>query len=59
MPDTTAIPPQKHGTRAGNYFISNYPPFSFWTEDQIAAARREEFLDRRVRPLRRAATAQV
>ncbi|MEI7929617.1 MAG: radical SAM protein, partial [Verrucomicrobiales bacterium] len=36
MPDTTT-PPEKHGTRAGNYFISNYPPFSFWSEDQAAA----------------------
>jgi oxygen-independent coproporphyrinogen III oxidase len=25
---------QKAGTTAGNYFISNYPPFSFWSEDQ-------------------------
>ena len=24
----------KKATRAGNYFISNYPPFSFWTEEQ-------------------------
>lgn len=24
----------KESTRAGNYFISNYPPFSFWSEDQ-------------------------
>lgn len=23
----------KTSTRAGNYFISNYPPFSFWSED--------------------------
>ena len=27
-------PPQKSSTLAGNYFISNYPPFSFWSEDQ-------------------------
>jgi oxygen-independent coproporphyrinogen-3 oxidase len=26
--------PQKSSTLAGNYFISNYPPFSFWSEDQ-------------------------
>lgn len=25
----------KTSTRAGNYFISNYPPFSFWSEDQM------------------------
>jgi oxygen-independent coproporphyrinogen III oxidase len=24
----------KNATVAGNYFISNYPPFSFWSEDQ-------------------------
>ena len=24
----------KTSTQAGNYFISNYPPFSFWSEDQ-------------------------
>jgi oxygen-independent coproporphyrinogen III oxidase len=24
----------KSSTLAGNYFISNYPPFSFWTDDQ-------------------------
>lgn len=26
--------PQRSSTLAGNYFISNYPPFSFWSEDQ-------------------------
>ena len=26
--------PKKAATLAGNYFISNYPPFSFWSEDQ-------------------------
>lgn len=26
--------PAKSSTLAGNYFISNYPPFSFWSEDQ-------------------------
>jgi len=25
---------EKKDTRAGNYFISNYPPFSFWSDDQ-------------------------
>ncbi len=24
----------KKATRPGNYFISNYPPFSFWSEDE-------------------------
>lgn len=31
-PDTSS--PKKSSTLAGNYFISNYPPFSFWTDDQ-------------------------
>lgn len=26
--------PKKKPTQAGNYFISNYPPFSFWSADQ-------------------------
>jgi len=30
-------------TKAGNYFISNYPPFSFWNEEQVPAV--EELLD--------------
>ncbi|MEQ8764438.1 MAG: coproporphyrinogen-III oxidase family protein [Planctomycetota bacterium] len=25
-------------TTVGNYFVANYPPFSFWTEDQIGTA---------------------
>ena len=28
----------KTSTLAGNYFISNYPPFSYWSEDQIVEA---------------------
>ena len=27
-------PPAKSSTLAGNYFVSNYPPFSFWSEEQ-------------------------
>jgi oxygen-independent coproporphyrinogen III oxidase len=27
-------------TRAGNYFVSNYPPYSFWTPHRVAEARR-------------------
>src|SRR5688572_981324 len=27
-------PVAKSSTLAGNYFISNYPPFSFWSDDQ-------------------------
>jgi oxygen-independent coproporphyrinogen-3 oxidase len=29
-----AAPIAKSSTLAGNYFISNYPPFSFWSDDQ-------------------------
>ena len=25
-------------TTAGNYFISNYPPYSFWNRDQVSQA---------------------
>src|SRR3954470_23502510 len=27
----------KDATDVGNYFIANYPPFSFWKKDQLAA----------------------
>lgn len=27
-------------TRAGNYFVANYPPFAAWTPDQVPALRR-------------------
>jgi oxygen-independent coproporphyrinogen III oxidase len=30
----TPAQPAISSTLAGNYFISNYPPFSFWSEDQ-------------------------
>ncbi|MEM1295854.1 MAG: hypothetical protein AAGH89_10850, partial [Verrucomicrobiota bacterium] len=30
--------PEKTGdkTEAGNYFVANYPPFSFWEKDQVS-----------------------
>jgi oxygen-independent coproporphyrinogen-3 oxidase len=34
--------PEKSGksqTQAGNYFVSNYPPYSFWTEREAPEAR--------------------
>ncbi len=36
MNNQPAAPPAttKDSTLAGNYFISNYPPFSFWSEEQ-------------------------
>ena len=33
-PARTAPPLQKE-TTAGNYFVSNYPPFSFWKSDRV------------------------
>jgi oxygen-independent coproporphyrinogen-3 oxidase len=32
---TTAAPPLQKETTAGNYFVSNYPPFSYWKADQV------------------------
>src|SRR3954463_11494906 len=29
-PSTTSAPPLQKETKVGNYFVSNYPPFSFW-----------------------------
>ena len=38
MTDETIIKPDRETadeTKAGNYFVSNYPPFSFWNEDDV------------------------
>ena len=38
MSDSTFIKPDRkteEDTKAGNYFIANYPPFSFWNEKDI------------------------
>src|SRR5262249_46843191 len=32
----TRPPPLQKETRAGNYFVSNYPPYSFWKSDRVA-----------------------
>lgn len=34
----SSIPIDKPGdeTEAGNYFVANYPPFSFWEQDQVS-----------------------
>ena len=32
--------PKDEKTEAGNYFVSNYPPFSFWKPDQVPALER-------------------
>ena len=29
----------KRATRPGNYFVSNYPPYSFWSPDLVGEAR--------------------
>ena len=40
----TATQEKPHETKAGNYFVSNYPPYSFWTperrDDALAALER-------------------
>ena len=35
-PPKTAGPPLQKETTAGNYFVSNYPPFAFWKQEHIA-----------------------
>ena len=32
---STATPPLRHETTAGNYFVANYPPFAFWKPEFI------------------------
>lgn len=39
---TTPAPPKP--TEAGNYFVANYPPFSFWSPEQVPALH--EAMDR-------------
>jgi oxygen-independent coproporphyrinogen-3 oxidase len=34
---TSTLSKEKQATEAGNYFVSNYPPFSFWKPDQVIA----------------------
>ncbi len=29
-----------HDTKAGNYFVSNYPPFAYWSPQQVGEVRR-------------------
>jgi len=38
LPTTTrpVAPPLQKETTVGNYFVSNYPPFSFWKTDRVA-----------------------
>src|SRR5438552_3124621 len=34
-PARQAAPPLRHETTAGNYFVSNYPPFAFWKPEFV------------------------
>jgi len=34
-PDTPKAPPLEKQTTVGNYFVSNYPPFSFWKPEFV------------------------
>lgn len=34
-PTSVALPPVQRETTAGNYFVSNYPPFAFWKPDAV------------------------
>src|SRR5262245_50063174 len=44
-PERPVAPPIQKETTVGNYFVSNYPPFSFWkperTNELLAALERE------------------
>jgi oxygen-independent coproporphyrinogen-3 oxidase len=31
----TSLPPLRHDTTAGNYFVANYPPFAFWKKEAV------------------------
>ncbi len=39
-PALAPLPPKSEATEAGNYFVANYPPFSFWTKEAVADALR-------------------
>ena len=45
---TTTAPVKNQDTTAGNYFVSNYPPFSFWKPENAGEAF--EAMDREHRP---------
>jgi coproporphyrinogen III oxidase-like Fe-S oxidoreductase len=33
------LPSEQDNTQVGNYFVANYPPFSVWSPDYVAAAK--------------------
>jgi oxygen-independent coproporphyrinogen-3 oxidase len=35
IPETPKAPPLEKQTTVGNYFVSNYPPFSFWKQENV------------------------
>lgn len=35
IPSATTAPPLEKQTTVGNYFVSNYPPFSFWKQENL------------------------
>lgn len=39
---------KRHETTAGNYFVSNYPPFSFWKPERVGEAM--EAIERQPKP---------
>ena len=46
--DTITQEPAQTSTTVGNYFVSNYPPYSFWAEERVHEA--EDALNRPPRP---------
>jgi oxygen-independent coproporphyrinogen-3 oxidase len=38
LTEPTTLPPAAERTTAGNYFVSNYPPFSFWRPERVGDA---------------------
>ena len=47
-PETAAAPPIQKETMVGNYFVSNYPPYSFWKPEFVPEA--QAAMDRPPRP---------
>src|SRR5438309_7587730 len=45
IPEPTKAPPLQKETTVGNYFVSNYPPYSFWKPEVVS-----EVLTRLERP---------
>ncbi len=46
--DPSSKPGKKEETEVGSYFIANYPPFSFWSDEHLSAV--EEVLGRSPHP---------